>query len=104
MKSFTLSAVMGAAILLTSCGTVDINTILAEIQKNAKEYCGVVVAGADLAVALSGQDPKAIIASQVAHNICDQYLAKAQGSAPGAPSTTGCVRVVVNGKPVQVCK
>ena len=103
MKILILGAA-SAALLLSSCGTVDINAILAAIQKDAKQYCGVIVAGADLAVALSGQDPKTIAVSQVAHSICDQYLAKVQANAPGAPATPGCVEVKVNNKPVQVCK
>src|SRR6266567_6256030 len=100
MRSFTLGAAVTAAFLLASCGTVDINKLLVDIQANAKQYCGVIVNLADLAAALSGQDPKIIAVSQVAHSICDQYLAKAQASAPGAPSTLGCVNVTINNKPV----
>jgi len=104
MRTFVFGAALTAALLLASCGTVDINKLLVDIQANAKQYCGVVVNLADLAAALSGQDPKVIAVSQVAHSICDQYLAKAQANAPTAAPLTGYVNVHVNNKPVQVCK
>ncbi len=86
------------AVTLAGCA-VDISAILAGVQKNAKEYCGVVVNLTDLAAALSNQDPKALVASQIAHSICDQYKTQA----PTA-TETGCRKVMVKDKPVEVCK
>jgi len=99
-----LFGVVVLAATLAGCGTVDINKLLVDIQANAKQYCGVVVNLADLAVALSGQDPKVIAVTQVAHSICDQYKSVVQGSVQAQTSPTGCVSVQVNNKPLQVCK
>jgi hypothetical protein len=88
---------------LAACSGVTLQTVLDDVAKNAKEYCGVAVNLTDLAVALSGQNPATIAASQLAHSICDQYLAKAQ-AAPQAQAGESCQTVLVNNTPVRACK
>jgi hypothetical protein len=92
------------AIALAACSGVTLQTVLDEVAKNAKQYCGVAVNLTDLAVALSGQNPSAIVASQLAHSICDQYLAKVQNVLPQAQVGENCQPVLVNNQPVRVCK
>ena len=99
-------AAIALAAVLTACAGVTLQSVIDAIVTNAKVECGVAVNAADLAVALSGQNPAIIIAANIAHSVCSQYLAQVPPTPAGAPKATASadVTVEVNGHRVHVSK
>jgi hypothetical protein len=98
--------IAGIAGLTVACSSADLTKLIDAIVANAKVECGIAVNAADLAAALSGQNPALVLAATVAHSMCQQYLAQAPAATMHEKLTAGQATyvVVVNNKPVHVQK
>jgi hypothetical protein len=94
MKKLLLSSILAASLSLAGCNTVDLSTIIAQVQNSTVSLCGYVPTVETIVAIVGANDPTLVTGLQIADAICAAVKPKAT---PDVSSGAKVAGVVVKG-------